>query len=192
MDPERDPSAQNLWKSQEDEPMQITGEEACARALRHQRNDRRVGWALVGLAPLIVAAFVRSLMRLHDPWLIAAMVWALVAFGYFVWISLPHWTRRGTEKPCVPFLRSVLEGKRLWARAVRRGVWLIAPAVAAALWRGGPLLRLKASGVTSPPALRLAGGPIPAIVMGALLATLWLLMMLEERRLTREIGKLGE
>jgi hypothetical protein len=184
-------SAHNLWKSQEDEPMHMTAEEACSRALRHQRNDRRVGWAFITLAPLIVAVYLRSLMRLHDPWLSAAMVWALAAFGYFLWISRPRRIRPTAEGPCVQFLGSVLEGKRRWARAVRRGLWLFIPAVAAACWRGGPLLRLKAMGVTSPLALRLAAGPAPLIVMGTLLALLWLLMTLEERRLTREIGKLG-
>jgi hypothetical protein len=190
---EREPIHEQLWKSQEEESMQISAEEVCARARRQQRNDGRVGWALVAVTVLIVAAYIRNLTRLHDPWMLAGAAGGLVAVCCFVWISVRNYSgRKGQAEPCAQFLRRMFERKRQWAREMRWAVWLLAPAVLASWWGGGPLLAAKNLGVASPWLLGLAGGPAPLVVMALLLALLSLLMSLEARRLDREIDQLRE
>jgi hypothetical protein len=54
---------ENLWKQQEEVPMSLTVEDMCARGHRHRRNDARVGWVLLGLTPLVIAAYIRNLLQ---------------------------------------------------------------------------------------------------------------------------------
>ncbi len=177
--------------------MNMTPEELCARARRHQRNDGRAFGVFLALVVLAAAVAMRNLMRLHyspiqNPWLGFAMLWTLLALGYFVWISVPRRGPQGAEGPCVQFLGRVLEGKRLWARFVRRGVLLLVPAVLAAWWGGGPAMAARNLGITSPLLLRLAEGPAPLVPIGFLMASIWVLMVLEERRLDGRIRQLEQ
>jgi hypothetical protein len=169
---------ENLWKQQEEEPMNLTVEDVCARGRRHQRNDARVGWVLLALTPLVIAAYIRNLLQFHDRWLIAGTGWGLAAFCYFVWISIRNGTRpKPAEEPCVHYLRRLFEGKRRWASQMRWAVLMCIPAIVAVRVGRGTALNARSLAVTAPWLL--------------LLALVWFAMTLEARRLEREIQNLG-
>jgi undecaprenyl pyrophosphate phosphatase UppP len=177
---EDDRGYRELWKSQELEPMHITKDEVCARVHRHERNDKRLGWGFSVLIPLMVGAFVYRLIQLRQPWLIAGVAWGFAAFCYFVWISFRNSPgRKPPSEPCVDFLRRMFQSRRQWTVDMRRTVLSIVPAVVACAWGNG---WLSASPVT---------GMLVLIAMTLLLGTVWLLMVLEARRLGREIEKLA-
>ncbi len=183
---------QHLWTSQEKEPMNITIEEVCARARSDSRTNVRLFWAVAGVAPLLIAAFVYDLARIREPWIVAGIAWALGVFCYFLWIVLRDGPRNMVEaEPCVDFLRRQFEGKRKGTVDIRRGVVLCIPAILAVWWGGGPVLRAKALGVQSGTVLGLLKGPAPLVVLGLLLALVWLAMAHEARRIDRELEKLG-
>ena len=172
---EPEPSPEQLWKSQEEEKMTLTLEQVRDRARRRARNDTRVYWGLVIIAPFVVAAYIHNLMRFHNPWLIAGSAWALAVFGYFVWVSVRQGPPRQTQtEPCLLFARRLLEGRRLWARRMRVVVWLCVPAILSIWWGRRP-----------------AVNPAPFLLLVVMLALLWLGMTLEVRRCGREIEKLS-
>ena len=57
-------SHEELWKSQEDDSMQISTDEVCAIARRWERKNVPVYWVLLGLTVVFVAADLRGLIRL--------------------------------------------------------------------------------------------------------------------------------
>lgn len=161
---------ENLWKQQEEAPMNITVEDVCARGRRHQRNDARVGWGLLAITPLVIAAYIRNLLQFHNRWLIAGTAWGLAAFCYFVFISIWNGTRsKPAEEPCVHYLRRLFEGKRRWASQMRWAVLMCIPAIVAV--RVG-----RGTGLIAPWLL--------------ILVLVWIAMTLEARRLDREIQNL--
>jgi hypothetical protein len=67
---DREQSHQDLWKSQEDGPMQMTTDEVRAKARRYERENVLVFWAMLGLIPLFLALFIYDVMRLREPLLV--------------------------------------------------------------------------------------------------------------------------
>ena len=180
-------NGERLWKSQQEEDsMVISRDEVYAWALRRDRNDARVGWALAVITPLVCAAYVYNLTRFGNPWMILGAAWGLFAFCYFVWISFRDQSgRQQSAEPCVAYTRRLLESKRSWTLKMRRTVLLSVPAVVftgwgrlhdAAVQNAGPLGRF---------------GPLPFIAVGIALALVWTAMLAEDRRLAREIARLG-
>lgn len=64
---EREQSHQDLWKSQEDGPMQMTTDEGRAKARRYERENVLVFWAMLGLIPLFLALLIYDVVRLRGP-----------------------------------------------------------------------------------------------------------------------------
>lgn len=190
---EREQSHQDLWKSQEEESMQVSIEEVCAKARRYERENVRVHWAvLLGLTPLAVVAFGHNLIQFHGPWLVAGNIWALAVFCCIVWRLVRNGPRRtGSEEPCVHFLRREFEGKRQSLRWVRWLVLLFFPAVLASWLGRGPVLRAKSLGIQSPGWLQYLQGPGPLIVSSLIIAFVWFALSAEARKADREIEKLG-
>ena len=135
---DREQSHQDLWKSQEDVPMQMTTDEVRAKARRYERENVLVFWAMLGLTPLFLALFIYDVVRLHEPVLVqvggglAVATFCCIA-GRLVWKG-PN--RIVSGEPCVHFLRREFEGKRqglLWAR---RCWLLLIPAMLASFLLG--------------------------------------------------------
>lgn len=189
-DPQRAHEA--LWKSQEDEPVQITTEEVCARARRYDRNNVRSYWVLFGVTALFVAAFTLNLVRFRRPWLIAGTAWVLATCCYVGWRLVRGGpVRMAPAEACVLFLRRSFEAQRQRLVWVRRGVISLAPGILALWWGGGPAFGLKAWGIQSSRLLRLVRGPLPLIVLALMLAFVWFAFWWEGKKIDREIEKLG-
>ena len=78
---------EELWKSQEDEPMNMTTEQLCVRARRYERVNVWGGRFMLVFSPLL-AAFILfelyGLFRLGKTLLITTESWLLVTFLYIV------------------------------------------------------------------------------------------------------------
>jgi hypothetical protein len=189
---DRQRSHEELWKSQEDESVQISTEEVCARARRREKTNVRSYWVLFGATALFVVAFIHNLLQFRQPWLIVGTAWVLAACCYIGW----RLVRKGPVKmapaePCVLFLRRGFEAQRQALLWLRRLVLLLVPGILALWWGGGPVLGLKAWGIESPRLLQLVQGPLPLIVLAVMLSFVWFAFWKEGRKVDREIEKLG-
>jgi hypothetical protein len=184
---------EELWKSQEEEPMNITTEQLCVRARRYERENVWAHRGMLGFTPLCVAAYgyeLYNLSRFHKPLLIATVSWLFLTFFYIAWRLLRNGPRRMVPaEPCAQFLKHEFEGKRQAALGVRVWILLLLPAVLAAWWGGGPALRAQEMGIKSAWLLKLHA-PVPLIVTVSVLALIWFAMGGEARRVQREIEKL--
>ncbi len=188
-------SHEDVWKSQEEEQMNISTEEICARARRHERGNVLGYWTLACLAPLAVAWIVHDLyglLRLHKPLLIATESWLLLTFCYVAWGFLRNIPRRiRTAESCSQFLKREFEGKRRAFLSVRRWILLLLPAVLAAWWGGGPALTAEEMGVKAAWLLR-AHQPVTLIETVLVLAFIWFAMGNAARKVEQEIEKLAD
>ena len=189
---EREPSHQDLWTSQEDEPMQITNDQVRNRARRYESENVLFYWVMLGLTPLFVATFIYNFVRFHQPWLVAGNAWALVATCYVVWRLVRNGPNRIVPgEPCVQFLRREFEGKRQSSLSVRRFIVLLIPALLASWWGGGPL-RGKALGIRPswwPSPLK---EHEPLIVAALIVVLVWCALWKEGRKAEREIERLSK
>jgi hypothetical protein len=191
---DREQSLEELWKSQEDESMQISTDEVCAMARRWERKNVPVYWVLLGLTALSVAAYlsglIKFLMNSPSPWLIAGNAWMLALCCYVGWTLRRGPLKMAPAGPCLEFLRRGYEVQRRTLLGVRRGVVLFAPAILALWWGGGPVLAAKNLGVQSARVLRLLAGSTPLIVMALVLAFIWFAFWKEGQKVDHEIEKL--
>jgi hypothetical protein len=162
---------EDLWKSQEEEPMQITAEEVCVLARKYERQNVVVYWGAWTLALLLTGGFVRDLLNVRNPWIVAGLSWTLATFLYMVGELLLKGARRmAAEEPCAVFLRRELQGKRRGLVRIERGILLLVPGIAATCWGG---LRLRALAVLLP-----------------MLAFCWFSFWTQTRKVDREIDRL--
>jgi hypothetical protein len=191
---DREQSHEELWKSQEEESMQMSTDEVCAMARRWERKNVPVYWVLLGLTVLFVAADLRGLIRFlinfPSPWLIAGNVWMLALCCYLGWTLRRGPLKMAQTEPCLDFLRRGYEVQRRAVLGVRRGVALFAPAILAVWWGGGPVLAAKNLGVHSARVLGLLAGPTPLIVMAVVLSFIWFAFWKEGQKVDREIESL--
>jgi hypothetical protein len=192
---DREQSHEEVWKSQEEGSMQISTDEVCAMARRWERKNVRVYWVVLGLTALFVVAYAYNLTqfltKFPEPWLIAGTVWILSIFCFVAWTLRRGPFKMASAEPCSDFLRRAYEVQRWALLGVRRGVLLLAPAIVAIWWGGGPVLGAKNLGVHSPRVLRLLAGPTPLIVMALILAFIWFSFWHQGQKVDREIEKLG-
>ena len=134
---------EELWKSQEGEPMNITSEQLCVRARRYERKGVWAHWIMLGLVPLLTAFILYELYGLiHSAkfLLVTTETWLLVTFLYIIWGFLRNGPRRMVPaEPCVQFLKREFEFKSQFARAGRVWILLLLPAVFGAWWGGDQL-----------------------------------------------------
>jgi hypothetical protein len=185
---------EELWKSQEEEPMNVTTEQLCARARRYERGNVWAHRVMLGVSPLLAAFILYDLygmFRLGKTLLITTETWLLLTFCYVIWGFLRRGPRRMVPaEPCAQFLKREFEGKRQAALGVRAWILLLLPAVIAAWWGGGPALRAQQMGIKSAWLLKLHA-PVPLIVTVSVIALIWFVMGGEARRAQREIERLG-
>jgi hypothetical protein len=185
---------EELWKSQEEEPMNVTTEQLCARARRYERGNVWAHRVMLGVSPLLAAFILHDLygmFRLGKTLLITTETWLLVTFLYVIWRFLRNGSRRMIPaEPCAQFLKREFEGKRHSALGARIWMLWLLPAVLASWWGGLPALRAQQLGIKSPWLLKLHA-PVPLILTMSVLALIWLALGGEARRAQREIEKLG-
>jgi uncharacterized RDD family membrane protein YckC len=184
---------ETLWKSQEEEPMQMTTAEVSTRARKYERENILVFWLMLVLTPLVVAWIVYDLFHLlPKPLLFVTETWLLVTFLYAVWSFLRKGPRRMVPaEPCKQFLRREFEGKCQTATTIRRWILLLVPAVLAAWWGGGPALRARQMGIKSPWLSQLHA-PLPLAVTILVLAFVWFGCGNAARKAKREMERLDE
>ncbi|HTC89756.1 MAG TPA: hypothetical protein VK686_15725 [Bryobacteraceae bacterium] len=193
---DRDQSVEELWAAEEETSMQISNEEVCFQARSYERKNARLRWALLGATALIIAAYLRNLVKLmvtfREPWLIAGTAWILATFCFVGWFLVRCAPPRMTPgEPCLLFLRGGFAAQRRILVWLRRGHFLMVPPVLAVWWGAGPAHGAKAMGIHSVKVLRVLEGPVPLIVIGLLLTCTWLAFWHETKKVDREIEKLG-
>jgi len=187
---DRERSHEELWKSQEEEPMRITTEEVCARARRQEKVSVWGHRVFLSAVALMLGACLYNLLRVRGPLLLFAEAWAFATLCYIVWGFWHGPIRMRPAESCLPFLRRELEGKIQGMRRLRRVAPLLVPAILAAWWGDGPLLGAKGWGISSPGLLKFVGGPGILIVMAVLLGLEWLLCSKAVRKFYRELEEL--
>ncbi len=129
---------EHLWKSEEEESMELSPEKLCARAHKYERANVASYWMLLALTPFLAAVVIYELARLYAAQkylLVATECWLLATLCYVAWRLLRGGPRRiGKAEPCVQFLKREFEGKRQFARVIRLWILLLVPAVLAAWW----------------------------------------------------------
>jgi len=190
---DREQSFQDLWKSQEEGPMQITTDEVRAKARWYERENVLVFWAMLGLMPVFLGWFIYELVRLREPPLVILGRGLVVAtFCGIAWRLVWNGPRRITPgEPCMHFLRREFEGKRQGLVWARRCWLLLIPAMLASWWGGGPL-RGKALGIRPSWWPSLLKEHEPLIVTSLVVAFVWFAFWKEGRKVEREIEKLGK
>ena len=189
---ERESIHERLWKSQKEEPMQMTTEEVRARARAYERENVLAHWLLLALGTLGAAAFGYNMVQFRGPWIRVANVSALGALSYFVWRLTRNGPRRiGPAEPCVRFLEREFQGKRQTLLEIRRLVLLLFPCLVASWWAGGPVASAKSLWGFVPPRLLWFHGIEPLIVGALVLALVWFACGKQARKVEREIEKLG-
>src|SRR5579863_8035346 len=156
---DRDQSVEELWAAEEETSMQISNEEVCFQARSYERKNARLRWALLGATALIIAAYLRNLVKLmvtfREPWLIAGTAWILATFCFVGWFLVRCAPPRMTPgEPCLLFLRGGFAAQRRILVWLRRGHFLMVPPVLAVWWGAGPAHGAKAMGIHSVKVLR--------------------------------------
>lgn len=148
---------------------------------------------MLGLTPFFLAAWIYNLAQMvGSPWLMLGQSLALATFACIAWPALWSKTdRNAPAEPCVDFLRRLFEAKLRGSLWIRRCMLLLIPAVLASWWGDGPELGAKTFGVHDPSLLNALRGPTPLIVIGVLIALVWLAFREHERKIRRELEKLG-
>jgi hypothetical protein len=191
--PGNEQQSHQLWKSQEEESMELSTELVRAKALRYEKESVAVYWTVLAITPLFVGAFLYNMFRLNEPWLVAGAGLALTAFVGMVWkVVRTGPTKLVPAEPCAHFLRREFEAKRKGLLCVRTWLLLLIPAVVASWWGDGPELRARALGIHSPSVLNLLKGPAPLIVMGLIVGFLWFAFSHQARKVDLEIENLRD
>ena len=189
---ERESIHERLWKSQKEEPMQMTTEEVRARARTYETENVRVHRLWLALGALGVATFVYNMVQFTEPWIRVANTSALGVLSYLVWRLTRNGPRRiGSAEPCVHFLQRELRGRRQTLLEIRRTSLLFFPCLVAAWWGGGPVARTKSLWGIVPPRLLWFHGIEPLIVGALVLAFAWFACGKQARKVEREIEKLA-
>jgi hypothetical protein len=153
--------------------MGITAEEACALAHKYERQNVVGYWGARTIALLLIGGFVRDLVSVRNPWIIAGLTWTLATLLYMVGEFLLKGVNRiAPQEPCMLYLRRELQGKRRGLLSIRHGILLLVPGIAATCYGG---LRLWALAVLLP-----------------MLAVCWFSFWTQTRKIDREIERLGE
>ena len=187
---------ESLWKAQEDEAMQPTLDEVCAKAREFEKKATREYWITLVLLGVVIAAIGVYLIRFSEPMIRMGNASALATFLYIA----VRWTRNGPPgKPrsqghpdsCVNFLCAELTKKREGLLEMRWVFCLLFPALIASWSAGGPVKIAEWLGIDRPWLTRYQESPAPLILFGVLLLVMWIGSGREARAIRREIVELG-
>ena len=190
-----DPRHENVWKGQEEEPMQMTLEEVCSRAHSFERKSVRSFWGSMAALGFVVVVSAIYIFQFSDPLIRIGNASALTIFLYLaVRIARhgpPRRLRAGAQAAtCVDFLRSELEKKRELLLEFRMITLLLIPGLVALWWGGGPTAVAEWLGIAYPWLVRYQQSWAPLIVCVVLLIVIWFGSGREARELRREIERL--
>jgi len=191
----RPTTPETVWKSideKEEARMGITftPDQLCAMARSRERESAWSRGFLLALLSGLALVFAYNFLSVSQFWIKLSQGWL------FVWTCLLFWRcrwpsrRRGTDETCANFLRRQFEDKHKGLLEVRRFTFLLIPPILVTWWAGKALRlgRLKALGID--PSSRLyefVNGPWLFIVIGLLLALIWVAFTLAAKKATREL-----
>jgi len=193
---ERPATPESVWKSiggkeESRMDMALTPDQLCAMARARERESlwsRRILLTmLIGLS----GGFAYNVLSSSQLWVRLTQGWM------FAWACLLVWRfRRGPRRmsateDCASFLRREFEGKRKGMLEIQRYMLLLVPPILASWWAGLPFMRLRALRVDpSSPLYQFASGPWLFVVIGLLLALIWLAFGLAARKARGELDEL--
>ena len=196
-DSERPSTPDSVWKSiaQKEETNMLdvtfTPDQLFAMARSRERESlwsRRILLALlIGLA----VAFAYNVFTVSEVWLRLTQAWMLAWVCLLLWRLRRRPRRMMVSENCGAFLRREFESKRSGLLEIRRYLFLLVPPILVSSWTGGPAVRLRSLGVA--PGSRLydfVSGPEPFVIIGLLLALVWLGFSLAARKAARELEEL--
>jgi hypothetical protein len=180
-----------LWRSQDEEPIEIAREVVRAKALKYEREGVVIYGVFCVLIPIFIAAFlygVYNSVRLGKPWLVIGAGFGLVWVGCIAWGLVRNGRRRlPAQEPCERYLQQLFERKCQGLLWLRKCILLLVPMVLASWWGSGAELRARIWGVQSTWLLSALRGPALLLVIGVVIAFVWWALTHEVRRFEREI-----
>jgi len=156
---ERERAQQEDWKSPEEEAMQITLEDSCARARRQGKQNLAAHGVILSLLALVLGAGGYNLLRTHEALIFFAVAWSMAIACYLLWRALTKPLQMCPDEACLLFLQRERDAKIQTMRKLGRAGSLATPAVVAAWLGGGPVLWAKELGISSPGLPRFLAGP---------------------------------
>jgi hypothetical protein len=187
---------ESVWKSiqgEEETKMDITfmPDQLCAMARSRERESIWSRRVLLALLASLAGAFAYSVLAVSQVWVRLSQAWLLAWTCLLVWRFRRGPRRMNATESCASFLRREFESKRRGLLEIRRSMFLLIPAILGSWWGRGPALRLKSLGVD--PSSRMyafANGPWPFLIIGLLLALVWLAFSLAARKAAHELDEL--
>jgi membrane protease YdiL (CAAX protease family) len=123
---------ETIWKSQEDQTMQLalTPDRLAAMCQSRERLNRGVHWCLMAVLAFSAASALYNVFTLAQPWMRLGQVWAIGAFIYLLTPALHAGPpRQGAGEPSAEFLIRQHELRRDGFRWIRRRVFLLLPSI---------------------------------------------------------------
>jgi hypothetical protein len=166
---------ENVWRTQEGETVEITNQTIHARARKLEREAVAFYWAAWVLIPVFIAIYIRNMLRIHEPLLIAGTGLGLATLLLIAGAIVRHRPARvSPSAPCLEFVRNMLEVKYRGAMWIRRALLLaIAAVICCRAARPGASL-------------------IPFAAAGLGIGFCWYAFWHEGRRYKRELDALGK
>jgi hypothetical protein len=132
---------ESAWKSMsEEEPgmeMTITTDQLCAMARWRERENVWARRVALGACVCFAALFAYYLITITQPWIRLGQAWMVGVMCFFFWGTIRRGPRRiRASEPCASFLQREYDGSRNTLLQVRRGIFLVLPAIAASWWGG--------------------------------------------------------
>lgn len=155
--------------------MHITSEEIRKRARKLEREGIAMYWTAWVVIPAVVAVYVRSLLHLRDPLLIAGIALGLATFLMIAGALVRYRPARiSPAQPCLDFVRNRIQAKHRGAMWIRRSLLLAVPAVLCC-WAARP-----------------GASPLPFVAVAVGIAFCWYAFWHEGRRMHRALSALAK
>jgi hypothetical protein len=182
---------ESAWKSMsEEEPgmeMTITTDQLCAMARWRERENVWARRVALGACVCFAALFAYYLITITQPWIRLGQAWMVGVMCFFFWGTIRRGPRRiRASEPCASFLQREYDGSRNTLLQVRRGIFLVLPAIAASWWGG----YRAASAAPSSWRFRFLNSPWPYMVVLLVLLLGWLVLGKAAEKASRELENL--
>lgn len=185
---------ESVWKSvsRKDEfSMDFTPDQLCAMARSRERETIRSRRILLIMLIGLAGALTYNVLSISQLWVKLSQTWMLAWTCLLIWKLRYRPRRMNSTESCASFLRREFQRKRGGLLEFRRYLFLLAPPVLISWLASGPAIRLRALGVDPTSRVyQVASGPWPFIIIGLLLALVWVAFGLAAKKATREIDEL--
>lgn len=165
-----EPSAWLALDEQEEPTMQVTmtTDELRAMARSQEKLNVWMHWLVTAVAIVLAGCFLYNVFSIAQPWIRVGQAWIFGVLCYFCGTMLLRGPRRSqVNEPCAHFLEREFEDKRRGFLAIRWGLFLLLPGIAASCWGGG-------------------AGPGPFLLVVVVLAVVWVAFGMAANKAQRE------